>query len=1493
MVRMSHQSSLAVVIGLMCVCIMAHATAESTHIYVDQATGHNTPTTGGTSADPFKSITYAFTTMNGRGATDPWTVCIAAGTYDADPAKDAEDREAFPVELRPGMVFSGINGPNGVVISGLYNADSPVSILHAQDANGIIIRDVTLSDMTKTPDNAAGAACELVNCTGLIDNCLFIQNAATGWVGHGGAVWLSISPSGSFDFRRNTFAHNTVGNAGGYGGAIFVSGSYTGSIEDNTFYANQIVLEYSGQGGAISVEGDFVGTLARNVFVENVSPGNYWGDGGAGGGISIGGAAQGTIRDNAFAANVSGTGGGGGLFAGGLFSGRISANIFTRNTASADGSNTLHGLGAGLHLAAVGGQPAAVVVAENFFFANSIGGTRNRPLGTGLSSRQNVIFMNNTLSGSPAGQSAVDIQGNASVSELVNNIFCDMHVAISEEAALELPTENNDFWTVVNIFDRAGVLMGSDIASIASTLASFQNNYDWAAGFDSGPVSGTWTNSPVFDMLTHQSTLTDSSADWQPGQWKGWLLDTPGGPGAFLILGNTSTTITVRGNLAVTGYVDQGDGYTLHSYRLASASRNIDAGLASPLLSARDFEGDPRVVGMAPDIGADEFASGEGGALVVTILPIGAVSAGGQWSLDGGVSWHDSDATVNNIAPGAAVVSFKPTVGWTATPQTVNIVAGQTVTVVGIYSPATYTLSTSVSGWHGSLVPVTGSHDANAMVVLTATPDYGYEVQTWTGTDNDASTAPTNTVTMTGDKTVTVQFALVTHPYTLTYTAAANGSITGASPQTVNYGTDGTAVAAVPNPHFRFAQWSDGLKTATRQDKNVMANVDVAASFLPEVTEIYVNQATGRNTETTAGTDADPFKSITYAFTTMAARNAPEPWTVHIGAGTYDADPLKAIDEREVFPIGLRPGMVFAGVNEPSHVLISGFFNVAGSVSILHAQDANGIIIRDVTLSDMTKTPDNAAGAACELVNCTGLIDNCLFIQNAATGWVGHGGAVWLSISPSGSFDFRRNTFAHNTVGNAGGYGGAIFVSGSYTGSIEDNTFYANQIVLEYSGQGGAISVEGDFVGTLARNVFVENVSPGNYWGDGGAGGGISIGGAAQGTIRDNAFAANVSGTGGGGGLFAGGLFSGRISANIFTRNTASADGSNTLHGLGAGLHLAAVGGQPAAVVVAENFFFANSIGGTRNRPLGTGLSSRQNVIFMNNTLSGSPAGQSAVDIQGNASVSELVNNIFCDMHVAISEEAALELPTENNDFWTVVNIFDRAGVLMGSDIASIASTLASFQNNYDWAAGFDSGPVSGTWTNSPVFDMLTHQSTLTDSSADWQPGQWKGWLLDTPGGPGAFLILGNTSTTITVRGNLAVTGYVDQGDGYTLHSYRLASASRNIDAGLASPLLSARDFEGDPRVSGSGVDIGADEYVSGENEGEGEVEGEVPVPHPGDINEDYRMILSEAIAYLAGWQQGSNPMAYAIRAAYLWQNGETYRYDNTSMPPLCWVLLP
>jgi hypothetical protein len=68
--------------------------------------------------------------------------------------------------------------------------------------------------------------------------------------------------------------------------------------------------------------------------------------------------------------------------------------------------------------------------------------------------------------------------------------------------------------------------------------------------------------------------------------------------------------------------------------------------------------------------------------------------------------------------------------------------------------------------------------------------------------------------------------------YTLTYTAEANGSITGTSPQTeVPYGTSGTPVTATPDPGYYFVKWSDDSTTNQRMDTNVSGDINVSASF--------------------------------------------------------------------------------------------------------------------------------------------------------------------------------------------------------------------------------------------------------------------------------------------------------------------------------------------------------------------------------------------------------------------------------------------------------------------------------------------------------------------------------------------------------------------------------------------------------------------------------------------------------------------------------------
>jgi hypothetical protein len=171
------------------------------------------------------------------------------------------------------------------------------------------------------------------------------------------------------------------------------------------------------------------------------------------------------------------------------------------------------------------------------------------------------------------------------------------------------------------------------------------------------------------------------------------------------------------------------------------------------------------------------------------------------------------------------------------------------VTAEATFAINQYTL-TYTAGANGSIVgtsPQTVNHGADGTLV-TATPGAGYHFVSWSDSYPTAARTETN---VTASKSVTATFAI--NQYTLTYTAGANGSIVGTSPQTVAYGASGTEVTATPDTGYHFTSWSDGVLTAARTDLNVTANVDVTANFA--IDTFTLNYAAGANGALTGDVD--------------------------------------------------------------------------------------------------------------------------------------------------------------------------------------------------------------------------------------------------------------------------------------------------------------------------------------------------------------------------------------------------------------------------------------------------------------------------------------------------------------------------------------------------------------------------------------------------------------------------------------------------------------
>jgi len=151
----------------------------------------------------------------------------------------------------------------------------------------------------------------------------------------------------------------------------------------------------------------------------------------------------------------------------------------------------------------------------------------------------------------------------------------------------------------------------------------------------------------------------------------------------------------------------------------------------------------------------------------------------------------------------------------------------QTANTVSVIDTA-FTL-TSSSGANGSIT-ASETVDYGTDKTFDMTPALGYHVEDVLVDSVSVGAVASYTFTnVTEVHTISVTFAIDTH--TLTYTAGAGGTISGTSPQTINYGSNGTLVTAIANPKNHFTNWSDGLSNASRTDLNVTNDLSVTANF--------------------------------------------------------------------------------------------------------------------------------------------------------------------------------------------------------------------------------------------------------------------------------------------------------------------------------------------------------------------------------------------------------------------------------------------------------------------------------------------------------------------------------------------------------------------------------------------------------------------------------------------------------------------------------------
>ena len=203
------------------------------------------------------------------------------------------------------------------------------------------------------------------------------------------------------------------------------------------------------------------------------------------------------------------------------------------------------------------------------------------------------------------------------------------------------------------------------------------------------------------------------------------------------------------------------------------------------------------------------------------------------------------------------------------------------------------------------------------------------------------------------------------------------------------------------------------------------------------------------------GTEAAPFKTITYAVATATTLD-----TILIQPGTYDTT------NGEVFPI-MAQGECFSGVEGADVTIIHGD---GASSNMLWQFLQAGDYIEGLTFENGRNDPGSGLRAICSNLTAaeSPRIEDCVFSDNDSGSWGGAGLRV-ESVGPELAHPLiRGNRFIDNTTT---GSGAGLYLYQYVSATVEDNVFIGN----DASSGGGMNVVTNDAPLTCSNNYFDDN----------------------------------------------------------------------------------------------------------------------------------------------------------------------------------------------------------------------------------------------------------------------------------------------------------------------------------------------------------------------------------------------------------------------------------
>ncbi len=345
------------------------------------------------------------------------------------------------------------------------------------------------------------------------------------------------------------------------------------------------------------------------------------------------------------------------------------------------------------------------------------------------------------------------------------------------------------------------------------------------------------------------------------------------------------------------------------------------------------------------------------------------------------------------------------------------------------------------------------------VVLLTATPQDKYRVKRWVGTDNDTLTDNTNTVTMSGNRTIQVEFELDIPRNRLVPTdyPTLNAALAAARNK------DTIILAPRPNlPYTIVTATGEGLDlmgksiTITSEDPNdpaMVANtiIDCKGSRYVPQRAFRIGRGEGRNTIIQGITIRNAF------WVGALGENAVLPNPPMPNDPTINPTPPNRANSGED-AIGDGYGGAILIENGSSPIIRNCVFYNCQVVAAWGGDGANGRIAPEGSNADGQSgghaglgQGNGYGGAIAILDQSSPLIQNCIFTENRALGGCGGNGGNGSNADGSG----RESWGGDGGYGIGDGVGGAIYAEEKCDAVITGCTFTNNYARQGFPGTGG------------------------------------------------------------------------------------------------------------------------------------------------------------------------------------------------------------------------------------------------------------------------------------------------------------------------------------------------------------------------------------------------------------------------------------------------------